>query len=523
MRTDLTFAFLVLIGILLLTAAPADSASLESLVMPGPVTEAHAETEEECSTCHDLFDRGSQKQLCLDCHEDIAADLSEERGFHARHPEARGAECGNCHAEHKGREADIIGLQPNLFDHDLTEFALTGAHQAESCGSCHDDAVPYREAPTECAGCHEQDDVHDGSLGAVCGDCHEPSGWPEASFDHDSTDFPLIGGHQSAACLGCHSDQQFQAPMGESRSSECVDCHRIDDVHKGNNGTLCGDCHTPTSWTDSLFDHGKQTDFELEGAHAQLTCGNCHVESDGFEALDMTCIGCHASDDVHLGRNGTDCADCHDQSSWSRSFDHLAETGYELLGAHADAQCNACHTDGFEKPLAVDCAGCHTSDDPHEETLPQCGDCHGQSAWDSGLRFNHDLAAFALVGLHRIASCEQCHESLIFSPVSHQCTDCHADDDHHEGAMGDQCSACHNPAGWSYWTFDHGRATDFPLTGAHESLSCADCHLPGQLAERQSRACVTCHRSDDIHAGRFGQNCDRCHLATSFEELKDDF
>lgn len=523
MRTEILLGLIALAGTLLLAAAPARSASLESLVMPGPVTEAHADTEETCSACHGLFDRGSQKQLCLDCHEDIAADLNNERGFHARHAEARSAECSSCHTEHEGREADIIGLQPSLFDHQLTEFPLLGAHTTESCSSCHEPELPHREAPTECAGCHDRDDVHSGNLGTACADCHEPDGWRAASFDHSSTDFPLTGSHESAACLGCHSDQQFQAPMGDSHANECVSCHLIDDVHKGTNGTVCGDCHTTERWTDSLFDHGEQTGFELKAAHALLTCGNCHVEPGSFEALETTCIGCHASDDVHLGRNGTDCAGCHDQSSWSRSFDHLTETGYALLGAHADTQCSACHTDGFEKPLAIECSGCHADEDPHAETLLQCGDCHGQAAWDADQRFHHDLASFALVGLHRVASCEQCHDSLVFSPLSHQCSDCHADQDHHEGAMGSQCSACHNPAGWAYWTFDHGQATDFTLTGAHEDLSCSGCHLAGQPAERQSRACAACHRADDIHAGRFGQNCDRCHLTTSFEELKDDF
>jgi len=65
-------------------------------------------------------------------------------------------------------------------------------------------------------------------------------------------------------------------------------------------------------------------------------------------------------------------------------------------------------------------------------------------------------------------------------------------------------------------------ATAFDLTGSHETLTCANCHPPGEKAARQSRACVSCHRSDDIHGGRFGQNCNRCHLTTTFEELKRD-
>lgn len=507
---------------LLLTAGAGHAASLESLVMPGPVSAAHAETEETCSACHDLFDRSFQKQLCLECHEEVAGDLESKRGFHGRHSAAQALECSACHGEHEGRTADIVGLQTDLFDHQLTEFALTGAHALTSCNGCHESDAPYREAPLECAGCHIEEDAHNGNLGQNCGDCHEPTGWRPAGFDHDSTDFPLTGSHETAACLGCHSNQAFELPAGVGETGQCADCHRIDDVHQGSNGSACADCHSTSSWTDSRFDHGQRTGFVLEAAHALLSCGNCHVEQGGFEPLETSCIGCHASDDVHLGRNGTDCASCHDQSSWKRSFDHLQETGFALLGAHAEASCSSCHSDGFDTPLAVECAGCHQPDDPHQGTLGQCEDCHGQSAWDTGQRFQHDLADFALVGIHRIAACEQCHDSLVFSPLPHQCTDCHSDDDHHSGAMGSQCAACHNPAGWSYWQFDHSQATDFPLTGAHEGIGCNSCHLPGQPAERQSRACAACHRSDDIHAGRFGQNCDRCHLTTSFEVLKDD-
>ncbi len=503
--------------VLALLSFSVQGASLETLVMPGPVAEAHAETEETCSACHDLFDRTSQKTLCLDCHEPIAEDLAATTGFHGQHPDAKSADCGSCHAEHGGRDADIVGLQPTLFDHNLTDFPLTGAHAAENCSSCHDDGDAFAEAPSACADCHESDDVHSTALGSQCADCHDASGWLTATFDHDTTEFPLTGGHQQASCLGCHSDQQFEAP-----ASECVDCHRYDDVHQGANGSACADCHDAESWTESRFDHGASTGFALESAHALLSCQNCHVEPGRYETLPDTCVGCHGSDDIHLGANGQDCASCHDQNSWEKPFDHLAETGYELLGTHQSLACESCHTDGLERPVAVECAGCHQADDPHDGTLEACDSCHGQNHWDSDQRFHHDLAGFALVGLHRVASCEQCHDSLVFSPLPDQCADCHADEDHHDGAMGSQCASCHNPAGWEYWTFDHGSATEFALTGAHEGLLCASCHPAGQKAENQSRACVACHRSDDVHNSRFGLNCDRCHLTTTFEELNRD-
>ncbi len=512
MRISRTVGFLVI-----LCAGPIlHAATIESLVMPGPVIEGHAKTEENCGACHNLFERTAQRGLCLECHDRIAADATAGTGFHGRDDTARTADCKACHTEHKGRDADIIGLQPTLFDHDATDFPLTGAHVGEACASCHAENLRYAEAPGACADCHADDDVHKGSLGGACADCHQTAAWRDADFDHDTTDFPLRGVHAETTCLGCHESQLFDAP-----GAQCIDCHRVDDVHKGRNGTACADCHGVESW-ETRFDHEAETGFALLGAHADLACRNCHVDESTYEGLPADCRGCHAGDDVHLGRNGSDCASCHRQDKWSIEFDHEAETGYALMGTHAGLACADCHTEDLETPLPVDCVGCHDTNDPHGGTLDTCSNCHGQAHWDEDMRFQHDLTSFALVGLHRVTSCEQCHDTLVFSPLGHDCMTCHADEDVHGGAMGERCDSCHNPAGWEHWSFDHAVATGFALEGAHASLACADCHPANRPVGNQSRACVACHRGDDVHNGRFGQNCDRCHTGTSFEELKDD-
>ncbi|MGE0623717.1 MAG: hypothetical protein AB7I04_04605 [Pseudomonadales bacterium] len=504
-------------GLWLLAAVPTlQAASLETLVMPGPVIEGHADTEETCSACHGVFERAAQRGLCLECHDDVAGDANAGTGYHGRDPAARTADCKACHTEHKGRDADIVGLQPNLFDHGHTDFALTGAHTSVACASCHEPGRKHRQADGDCAACHQDDDVHQGELGTECADCHTLANWAEADFDHDTTDFPLRGVHAETTCLGCHESRLFAAP-----GAECIDCHRIDDAHEGRNGTQCADCHGVTSW-ETQFDHQAETGFALVGAHATLACRNCHVDESSYEGLPADCNGCHAGDDVHLGRNGPACGDCHQQDRWSIAFDHEAETGYALIGTHATQSCTDCHTTDLETPLPVECIGCHDRDDPHDGTLDTCKDCHGQFHWDEDLRFQHDLTPFALVGLHRVVSCEQCHDSLVFSPVDHDCLTCHDDEDVHGGAMGSECGTCHNPAGWDLWTFDHAVDAGFPLEGAHASLVCADCHPPNRPVGKQTRACVACHRGDDVHRGRFGQDCDRCHLSTSFEELKDE-
>jgi len=506
---------LSLLLVLLFVSSGVQAASLESLVMPGPVSQAHEELEHTCSNCHDTFDRSTQRQLCLDCHEDVAADLQGSSGFHGLQPAVAGVECKSCHAEHLGRDADITGLVPDLFNHDFTNFPLEGGHAEQTCSACHEDGVVFRDAPASCFGCHENDDAHDGALGSECESCHDSQAWLTTGFDHADTEFPLFGVHAETSCAGCHADQSFS-----DTPTTCISCHEADDVHDGSRGEACGDCHDSDSW-NARFDHLAETGFALQGAHAELSCANCHVTgaAQGFSELPDDCQGCHAGDDVHLGRHGSDCADCHGQTSWDISFDHAAETGFVLQDAHAEISCESCHTGTLTDPLPEDCWGCHERIDPHGGTLLECDECHGQQSFAEDLTFHHDLARFALVGLHRNASCEQCHDGLIFAPLDSGCVDCHADMDTHAGSLGSLCGDCHNPVGWEYWEFDHA-ATGFELTGAHDGLTCESCHESGQSKTGNSSGCVSCHRGDDKHRGAFGSRCDRCHSTDSFSELQ---
>lgn len=488
----------------------ASAASLETLVMPGPVIEGHADLEDDCSNCHDVFDRSAQRQLCLDCHEPVALDLAAGDGFHSLHAEASTAPCRQCHTEHKGRNADIVGLAPEMFDHQQTDFPLDGPHAQQPCGSCHEIDLRYAEAPNTCEGCHQADDTHKGAMGENCGECHAVVRWEQGEFDHDTTDFALTGKHQPLACLACHVDRLFESPGGT-----CIDCHRLDDAHGGARGDDCGDCHGSESW-DADFEHEAETGFALRGAHEALVCRNCHVSESDYSGLPTDCQGCHSGDDAHLGRNGTECGDCHGEKTWEIRFDHGAETGYELVGAHAEQDCTACHKGSLADPLPTDCGDCHAVDNPHGASFVECADCHEQTQWSEVPRFQHDLTRFALVGMHRTASCEQCHATFEYAPEEDACVACHATEDAHDGAFGEGCDDCHNPVGWDFWRFDHTEQTEFALIGAHEGLVCEACHRPGSRADKQASVCVSCHRGDDVHRGGFGQQCDRCHDSESF-------
>jgi hypothetical protein len=104
-----------------------------------------------------------------------------------------------------------------------------------------------------------------------------------------------------------------------------------------------------------------------------------------------------------------------------------------------------------------------------------------------------------------------------YRPLATACEGCH--DDYHKGAFraaGDKttrCAACHSAASWETNTFAHDK-TGFPLIGAHRETSCKGCHLDARFQEPVARACAACHQ--DVHQGRLGRRCDRCHEATSW-------
>jgi len=493
--------------------------------MPGPVAQAHSEVEEDCSSCHTVFATGEQVQLCVDCHEDVGTDIESSQGFHGKQPTIATAECATCHADHLGREADITGLIPDTFDHSLTDFPLEDAHSIQACDGCHVEGThmegteevvtKFRDAPSECYTCHEADDAHNGRLGEECQQCHEPKTWLDTQFDHEEeTDYALLGAHGEQPCAACHIDQHY-----EDTPTLCIDCHKLDDVHAGSRGNDCQDCHTEKDWKTTRFKHFKETGFELEGSHAELTCNACHLDNMALETPPTECVGCHSSNDVHQGSRGSECAECHNTRDWEIDFDHERENGFALLGAHNELRCEQCHTGAVTDPLPDTCEQCHDEDDPHNGTLGACDSCHSTSAWAKSLRFDHEFTDYPLFGLHRLATCEQCHLSQQYDEADGECFDCHVEDNPHNGTFGEACADCHNPGGWDLWRFDHDSQTAFALSGSHADLQCDACHSPSSgVAGNLSQQCGNCHLTDDIHNGQFGDRCERCHSTESFSD-----
>ncbi len=493
--------------------------NVESLVMPGEVISGHAEAEPDCSSCHKRFNRSEQNALCIACHEDVGNDIAGETGFHGKFDDAKGSECASCHTDHEGRSADIVALNEDTFDHTFTDFDLLGKHAEAECTGCHQPSERYRDAPGDCIGCHLEDNIHDESLGTECVGCHNETDWLDVSFDHDTTDYPLIGSHLETSCVDCHEDKSFLFT-----SVTCFGCHADDDVHEGRSGEQCDNCHNPTSWTDSSFDHARDTNFVLDGNHALLTCDDCHDDDPFDDELEAECVGCHLEDDDHGGHHGTDCAGCHTSDEWPAvHFVHNAATDFELHGSHETVACDDCHVEPiYETPPGTTCASCHLEDEPHDgKQGDRCNDCHSEESWQETPFFAHDLTRFPLLGEHDNLECESCHETRVFAGTNSACIDCHVEEDPHEGRFADSCGGCHNPVAWDLWLFDHNIQTDFILNGAHVDVACDDCHRSSLVSmQNMGNSCADCHRADDIHDGEFGPDCGRCHSDSTFTEVR---
>ena len=518
---SLIYLIIIIVGAAaLLLSQLSPERTIGTVVMPGPLSRAHAKYENSCSECHSPFSKESQSNLCIGCHEKVREDLHSSQGFHGRSPSVIGKPCKSCHTEHVGRKASIVSLDKRLFDHDFTDFSLVGAHArvSVSCDACHAKDKRFRESPTDCFSCHSDNDKHNGQLGTHCASCHKETSWDDTYFSHDTTCFPLEGKHQEVACDSCHPNKVYG-----NTSLECNTCHLINDIHDSQLDEKCDRCHVTESWQKVSFEHNRETDFVLKDRHTELDCDACHLDSIYKENLGMECVDCHRVDDIHKGRNGLICNDCHSSVEWKQvTFDHNRDTDFVLSGRHVKVQCVACHKESSsERRTGATCHSCHQADDVHKEQLGlECDSCHNTNGWSEQIVFDHDLISFPLIGFHAVIACGECHLSSAFKGTGMDCISCHESDDYHKGTLGAECGNCHNPNGWRLWQFDHNLQTDFKMEGAHENLECGACHdslTKGRV--ELSRTCSACHLDDDVHFRRFGRLCDRCHTVESFQQI----
>ena len=153
-----------------------------------------------------------------------------------------------------------------------------------------------------------------------------------------------------------------------------------------------------------------------------------------------------------------------------------------------------------------------------------CDSCHSTSGWRPA-RFDH--TTFALTGAHATASCARCHPNNRYTGTPRDCFSCHqaqynavANPNHVTMAFPTNCDSCHTTSAWRPAQFAH---TNWPLTGAHTTTSCARCH-PNSRYTGTPRDCYSCHQArynatttPNHQQVSYPTTCESCHTTTAWQ------
>ncbi len=523
---------------------------------PGPLTQVHSRVidlsdRNSCKECHGGW-LESMSEACLECHETIGEQRTEEFGLHGHLQDESAEQCSTCHSEHHGAEFPIVNERSfimtgfgtrDAFDHSAIGFPMAGAHLELDCAVCHDnahvaflleDTTRFGGLDQDCATCHE--DPHEGRMLRDCSSCHGQDTFESpTAFVHD-VDFPLMGSH-ALDCRSCHAEgdahalEVLVAATGKPAWRECIDCHDAPHTEQflaGNAqlaampaGDTCSQCHDilHNSFNEPGLEIGPDqhalSGFDLDAPHDLVSCEDCHAThadtlfEDRFPGRSRQgCAACH--EDPHGGQfegreiGGEGCIACHDVNQFEPhavGFETHARTALPLFDTHRELDCNECHELSEDAEIRA-----------FVGTPSTCAECH-RDGHDDFFQLPEQLGE-AQAQLFESDRCATCHEATSFDDV---------------------------PAD----RFDHGLWTGFELRGAHAQSECNICHpvadVPSDAGRTfgvvrdhfgQVEGCVTCHNSphqDSFDRADLPQqlegrsDCARCHQETSFRDFREDF
>ncbi|MEE9529430.1 MAG: cytochrome c3 family protein [Syntrophobacteria bacterium] len=360
--------------------------------------------KKQCERCHHEYDQKSKKLFyakykegtCRYCHKKETEELISERRISMRlashlscidcHRKTRAknmtagpVRCSGCHNLEQQQQIEKIDPVPRM-RMKQPDFVLIKAGGKES-SVARMNRVPFSHKAHEgysdtCRVCHHKDLKS-------CLDCHTLTGSKEGK------DVKLLQAmHQldsEKSCLGCHKTIQ--------RDQRCVGCHGFISDRRKQGESYCLKCHmaplqertgvltqtgerelarmVPEIWR-AIFGARQVADIPekviiktLEERYEPVEFPHRKV----FRALVKKIEGDKLAAYFHL-QEGTLCQRCHHNSPAAKKpprcgtchgkpFDekNLFQPG--LKGAY-HRQCIGCHDKmGIEKPVSVDCTGCH--------------------------------------------------------------------------------------------------------------------------------------------------------------------
>ncbi len=488
-----------------------------------PLTGKH--TSATCASCHVGGKYTGLGTACSTCH--LPQYQAAKNPSHAGFPQ----NCESCHSTTSWSGAS--------FNHSATRFPLTGKHTAATCASCHVGGK-FAGLGTACSACHlpqyqatKTPDHAAAKFSQACETCHTTTQWTGATFNHNTTRFPLTGKHAAASCATCHVNNVFTG-LGTA----CSTCHlpayqaARNPSHTGL-PTTCETCHNSTAWTPASFNH-RTTRFPLTGKHTAATCASCHVGGK-FAGLGTACSTCHlpkfqaTTNPNHVAAGfPQDCSLCHSTAQWTGATFNHSTTQFPLTGKHTTVVCASCHVNNQYSTLPTTCVSCHlakfqATTNPNHVTagFPQtCETCHSTTQW-TGATFNH--TTFPLTGKHTTVACASCHVGGVYKGTSKDCYTCHrtaynttTNPNHAAAGFPTTCATCHTTTQWRGATFNH---TWFPITtGAHKNVACLSCH-PNSTNYTVFSCTTGCHPANNTNNDHRGvrnyvynsANCYACH------------
>jgi hypothetical protein len=357
-----------------------------------------------CSLCHVNGNySGTLPTNCYGCHLADYQSTASLGGLIPNHVAGLFAQdCTQCHT--------TTNWTTSTFNHSTTTFPLTGAHTTVNCALCHVNNNYTGSLPTNCYGCHSADYQSTASIGGSvpnhvtavfpqdCTICHTTTNWTSATFNHNTTSFPLTGAHTSVACALCHVNGNYSGTL----PTACYGCHAADYQSTTTLGgsvpnhvalsypTTCASCHTTTSWLGATFNHAS-TGFALNGMHATIACSLCHTST---AVPPVDCYSCHSADwsstqtlggtvpnhiaaavisSSGFSTTTTACVGCHTANavSWTTAtFTH--PSSFPTSHGGAAGVCSACHTNQNDYSV-FQCTVCHGNNNSANFSHPRVG------------------------------------------------------------------------------------------------------------------------------------------------------
>jgi nitrate/TMAO reductase-like tetraheme cytochrome c subunit len=205
-----------------------------------PLTGAHLAVA--CIDCHRSGYDNTSKD-CYACHQDVFSAATDPDHKLANFSHV----CTGCHSTTVWR--------PSTYNHNVTGYALTGAHTSVRCVSCH--ATKYDGTSSSCSACHTADyntatNPNHKTLGfpTSCQTCHRLTTWQDVTWNHDGPYFPIYSGKHNgrwSTCSVCHTNS------GNFAVFSCFNCHehnqtKMNDKHQNMKNysyvsSACYNCH----------------------------------------------------------------------------------------------------------------------------------------------------------------------------------------------------------------------------------------------------------------------------------------